>query len=70
MRPGSAGHLDVDLRIRDVPPAQVIVYSAERRRGELIRPPMVLLVAEVMSPGSVTTDRITIGRWSAQPATS
>lgn len=53
--------LDVDLRIRDVPllnyRPDVIVYTAKRRRSELIRPPMVLLVAEVMSPGSVTMDR-------------
>lgn len=53
---------DVDLRLADVPllnrRPDVVVYRNELLDGEVLRPTDVTLVAEVISPGFVTTDRI------------
>lgn len=53
---------DVDLRLRDVPllnrRPDVVVYQADLPDDEVLRPEHCLLVVEVMSPGSVTTDRV------------
>lgn len=53
---------DVDLRLADVPllnrRPDVVVYRDELPDGEVLRPIDVALVAEVTSPGSITTDRI------------
>jgi Uma2 family endonuclease len=53
---------DVDLRLRDVPllnrRPDVVVYEASLPNDEVLRPEHCLLVVEIMSPGSVTTDQI------------
>lgn len=53
---------DVDLRLRDVPlllrRPDVVVFDASLPDGEALRPDHCLLVVEVMSPGSVTADRM------------
>lgn len=53
--------VDVDLRLRDVPllnrRPDVVVYDSSLPNDEVLRPHHCLLVIEVMSPGSVTTDR-------------
>ncbi|MFD8602354.1 hypothetical protein AMK14_04250 [Streptomyces sp. TSRI0445] len=53
---------DLDVRLQDVPltnrRADVIVYRAETIDLTPTRPEHVLLVVEVVSPGSETTDRI------------
>lgn len=53
---------DVDLRLRDVPlllrRLDVAVYEASLPDDEVLRPDHCLLVVEVMSPGSVTSDRL------------
>jgi Uma2 family endonuclease len=53
---------DFDLRLQDVPLTNrrpdVIVYRADTIDVAPTRPEHVLLVAEVVSPGSETTDRI------------
>ena len=53
---------DVDVRLQDVPLAtrrpDVVVYRAETIDLTPTRPEHVLLVVEVVSPGSETTDRI------------
>jgi Uma2 family endonuclease len=53
---------DVDLRLRDVPllvrRPDIVVYDAFVPDDSLLRPEHCLLVVEVMSPGSVTTDQI------------
>lgn len=53
---------DVDLRLRDVPllnrRPNVVVYKASLHDDEVLRPEHCLLVVEIMSPGSVTTDQI------------
>ncbi|MEU5456564.1 Uma2 family endonuclease [Streptomyces globisporus] len=53
---------DFDVRLQDVPltnrRADVIVYRAETIDLTPTRPEHVLLVVEVVSPGSETTDRI------------
>jgi Uma2 family endonuclease len=53
---------DVDLRLAEVPllnrRPDVVVYRDELPDGEVLRPTDVTLVAEVISPGSLTTDRI------------
>lgn len=62
----AASHLavatDVDLRLRDVPllnrRPDVVVYDASIPENEVLRPEHCLLVVEVMSPGSVTTDQV------------
>lgn len=56
-----AVEVDIDLRLRDVPllnrRPDVVVYDASLPEDAVLRPDHCLLVAEVMSPGSVTTDR-------------
>lgn len=60
--PQLAVDIDVDLRLRDVPllnrRPDVVVYDSSLPDDQLLRPEHCLLVVEVMSPGSVTTDRI------------
>jgi Uma2 family endonuclease len=53
---------DVDPRLRDVPllnrrPDVAVVFRAESLEAAPMRPEHVLLVAEIVSPGSETTDR-------------
>lgn len=52
---------DVDLRLRDVPllnrRPDIAVYDASFFDDAVLRPEHCLLVVEVMSPGSVTTDQ-------------
>jgi Uma2 family endonuclease len=52
---------DVDLRLRDVPllnrRPDIVVYDASLPDTEVPRPSHCVLVIEVMSPGSVTTDQ-------------
>ncbi|MCC9308229.1 Uma2 family endonuclease [Kitasatospora sp. RB6PN24] len=54
---------DFDVRVRDIPLTNrrpdVVVYRAEAQRITPKRPEHVLLLVEVVSPGSETTDRIT-----------
>ncbi|MFC4032732.1 Uma2 family endonuclease [Streptomyces polygonati] len=53
---------DFDVRLHDVPLTNrrpdVVVYRADRIDSLPMRPEYVLLVVEVVSPGSETTDRI------------
>lgn len=53
--------IDVDLRLQDVPllnrRPDVVVYDASLPDDAVLRPQHCVLVAEVMSAGSVTTDR-------------
>ena len=59
--PGHAVSLDVDLRLRDVPllnrRPDVALYDASLRDDMALRPRDCVLVAEIMSQGSVTTDQ-------------
>lgn len=52
---------DVDLRMRDVPLLNrcpdIVVYDAALPGDDALRPHHCLLIVEVMSPGSVTTDQ-------------
>lgn len=52
---------DVDLRLRDVPllnrRPDVVAYDPSLPDEEVLRPAHCILVVEVMSPGSVTTDQ-------------
>jgi Uma2 family endonuclease len=52
---------DVDLRLRDLPllnrRPDIVVYDATLPDEEVLRPQHCLLVVEVMSPGSITTDQ-------------
>jgi Uma2 family endonuclease len=52
---------DVDLRLRDIPllnrRPDAVVYDASLPDDAVLRPQHCTLVAEVMSPGSVTTDQ-------------
>lgn len=52
---------DVDLRLRDVPllnrRPDVVAYDASLPGDAVLRPEHCLLVVELMSPGSVTTDQ-------------
>ena len=61
VRPGLAVSTDVDLRLRDVPllnrRPDAVVYDASLPDDAALRPRHCVLVVEVMSPGSVTTDR-------------
>ncbi|MBO0828075.1 MAG: Uma2 family endonuclease [Streptosporangiales bacterium] len=54
--------IDVDLRLRDIPllnrRPDVVVYDASLPTDAVLRPEHCLLVVEVMSPGSVTADRL------------
>lgn len=58
---GHAVDTDVDLRLRDVPllnrRPDIVVYDASVPGHAVLRPEHCLLVVEVMSPGSVTTDQ-------------
>ena len=60
--PGLAVSTDVDLRLRDVPllnrRPDVVVYDASLPDESVLRPEHCVLVVELMSPGSVTADRI------------
>jgi Uma2 family endonuclease len=52
---------DIDLRLRDVPllnrrPDVVLYRCLDRERNERLRPEHVLLVIEIVSPGSETQD--------------
>jgi Uma2 family endonuclease len=53
---------DVDLRLRDVPllnrRPDVVVYDRTLDYDAVLRPEQCLLVVEVMSPGSITTDKV------------
>ncbi|MEU6971527.1 Uma2 family endonuclease [Kitasatospora aureofaciens] len=53
---------DFDVRLQDVPlnnrRPDVVVYRADAFDEPLIRPEHVLLLVEVVSPGSETTDRL------------
>lgn len=53
---------DVDLRLRDVPlllrRPDIVVFDANLPNNEPLRPDHCLIVVEVMSPGSVTADRM------------
>lgn len=57
-----AVEIDVDLRLRDVPlllrRPDIVVFDASLPNTEPLRPDHCLLLVEVMSPGSVTTDRM------------
>jgi Uma2 family endonuclease len=52
---------DVDLRLRDVPLLNrcpdIAVYDSSLPGDDALRPQHCLLVVEVMSPGSITTDQ-------------
>ncbi|MDX6356634.1 MAG: hypothetical protein QOF98_3537, partial [Streptomyces sp.] len=54
--------IDFDVRLQDVPLTNrrpdVVVYRADTLKVTPTRPEHVLLVVEVMSPGSETTDRL------------
>lgn len=60
--PGYTAVGDVDPRLRDVPllnrRPDVVVYDATLSDDEVLRPEHCLLVIEIMSEGSVTTDQI------------
>jgi Uma2 family endonuclease len=60
-RPEFAVSTDVDLRLRDIPllnrRPDTVVYDASLPDDAVLRPEHCVLVAEVMSPGSVTTDQ-------------
>jgi Uma2 family endonuclease len=53
--------MDVDLRLREVPllnrRPDLVVYEGAVDRSQVLRAEDVLLVIEIMSPGSITTDR-------------
>ena len=57
-----AVEMDVDLRLRDVPllnrRPDIVAYDAALPDDAVLRPEHCVLVVEVMSPGSVTTDQI------------
>lgn len=57
-----AVEVDIDLRLRDVPllvrRPDIVLYDASLADDEVLRPQHCRLVVEVMSPGSVTTDRL------------
>ncbi|MBC6448426.1 Uma2 family endonuclease [Actinokineospora sp. HBU206404] len=52
---------DVDLRLRDVPllnrRPDIVVYDGMLPDDAVLRPQHCLLVVEIMSPGSITTDQ-------------
>jgi len=60
--PALAVATDVDLRLRDVPllnrRPDIVIYHASVPDDAVLRPGHCVLVAEVMSPGSVTADQI------------
>jgi Uma2 family endonuclease len=60
-RPALAVSTDVDLRLRDIPllnrRPDAVVYDASLPDDAVLRPEHCVLVVEIMSPGSVTTDQ-------------
>jgi Uma2 family endonuclease len=60
--PGLAVDADLDVRLRDTPLVirrpEVTVYAAPLPDEDALRPEHCLLVVEIMSRGSVTTDQI------------
>ena len=60
--PSLAAVIDSDLRLRDVPllnrRPDIVVYDSSVPDDQVLRPGHCLLVVEVMSPGSITTDRV------------
>jgi Uma2 family endonuclease len=60
--PGWFADLDFDVRLQDVPLTvrrpDVVVYRASAVGVTPMRPESILLVGEVVSPGSETTDRV------------
>jgi Uma2 family endonuclease len=60
-RPALAVSTDVDLRLRDIPllnrRPDAVVYDASLPDEAVLRPQHCVLIVEVMSPGSVTTDQ-------------
>lgn len=54
--------LDVDLRVQEVPlrnrRPDLVVYQADLPDDAVLRPEHCALVVEIVSPGSVTTDRL------------
>ena len=60
-RPALAVSTDVDLRLRDIPllnrRPDAVIYDASLPDDAVLRPQHCVLVVEVMSPGSVTTDQ-------------
>lgn len=60
--PGFAAVGGVDLRLRDVPllnrRPDVVVHKADLLDHEVLHPEHCLLVVEIMSPGSITTDQL------------
>lgn len=60
--PGLAVSTDVDLRLRDVPllnrRPDIVVYDSSLPDDFVLRAEHCVLVVELMSPGSVTADRI------------
>ncbi|MEU5264941.1 Uma2 family endonuclease [Amycolatopsis sp. NPDC021455] len=60
--PGLEVSTDVDLRLRDVPllnrRPDIVVYDSSLPDEIMLRPEHCVLVVELMSPGSVTADRI------------
>jgi Uma2 family endonuclease len=59
--PALAVSTDVDLRLRDIPllnrRPDAVLYAASVPDDAVLRPQHCVLVVEVMSPGSVTTDQ-------------
>lgn len=59
--PDFAVSMDVDLRLRDIPllnrRPDAVVYHASLPDDAVLRPQHCVLIVEVMSPGSVTTDQ-------------
>ena len=59
---GLAVATDVDLRLRDVPllnrRPDIVIFDASVPDDAVLRPGSCVLVAEVMSPGTVTADQI------------
>jgi Uma2 family endonuclease len=59
--PRFAVDTDIDLRLRDVPllnrRPDIVVYDRALPDDAVLRPQHCLLVVEIMSPGSVTTDQ-------------
>jgi Uma2 family endonuclease len=60
-RPALAVSTEVDLRLRDIPllnrRPDVVIYDASLTDDAVLRPHHCTLAAEVMSPGSITTDQ-------------
>jgi Uma2 family endonuclease len=61
-RPDWQADMDIDLRLRDIPllnrQPDVIVYAADSSLDRRLAVSAVLMVVEVVSPGSESTDRV------------